>query len=162
MLSLKFTAYPQNTFLQENTSGGLVLYVRRILKDLNYKKLLLTVVKRKLLTHKKKGKKSNKNGKGLVIQLRDLRKSAQVLSLGLAILTVNKNLVTRVFPQILGPATNISQKNYGKNCYLGNFVFLPPFLLLIMLRNNEQNLRQTMLQVRIIVQGERGIFKHNF
>ena len=45
--------HPQNTFHQENTSGGLLLYVKRVLKDLSYKKLLFTVVKRNLLTLKK-------------------------------------------------------------------------------------------------------------
>ena len=40
----------QNTYLQENTSGGLLVYVKRVLKDLNYEKLLFTVVKRNLLT----------------------------------------------------------------------------------------------------------------
>ena len=45
----------------------------------------------------------------------------------------------------------INDKNYEKNYYLGKFVFLPPFPLLTMLRNNEQNLRQAMLWVRNIV-----------
>ena len=36
--------------LRENTSGGLALQLKRILKDLNYKKLLFTVAKRNLLT----------------------------------------------------------------------------------------------------------------
>ena len=35
---------------QENTSGGLLLYVKRVLKDLNYRKLLLIAVKGNLLT----------------------------------------------------------------------------------------------------------------
>ena len=48
------TAHPQNTTPQENTSGRLLLYVKRVLKDLNYKKLLFTVVKRNLLTLKNK------------------------------------------------------------------------------------------------------------
>ena len=38
--------------LQENTSGGLPLHVKRMLKDLNYKKVLFTVVKRNLLAIK--------------------------------------------------------------------------------------------------------------
>ena len=53
-------AHPQNTPLQENTSRGLFLYVKRVLKDFNYKKLLLTVVKRNFLTLKKQmNKKTN-------------------------------------------------------------------------------------------------------
>ena len=32
--------------LRENTSGGLLLHVTRIVKDLNYEKLLFTVVKK--------------------------------------------------------------------------------------------------------------------
>ena len=40
----KFAAHLQNT------SMGLLLHVKRILKDLNYKKVLFTVVKRNLLT----------------------------------------------------------------------------------------------------------------
>ena len=42
----KFPAHPQNTRLQENTSGGLILHVKRILKDLIYEKFLFTLVKR--------------------------------------------------------------------------------------------------------------------
>ena len=38
--------------LRENTSGGLLLHVKRILKDLNYEKFLFTVVKRNLLAIK--------------------------------------------------------------------------------------------------------------
>ena len=38
----------------EHLIGGLLLYVKRVLKDLNYKKLLFTVVKRNLFTHKNK------------------------------------------------------------------------------------------------------------
>ena len=38
--------------LRGNTSGGLLLHVKRILKDLNYEKLLFAVVKRNLLTVK--------------------------------------------------------------------------------------------------------------
>ena len=41
---------PTEQFLWENTSEGLLLHVKRILKDLNYKKLLFTVAKRNLLT----------------------------------------------------------------------------------------------------------------
>ena len=44
----------QNTLLQENTSGELLLYVKRIWKNLNYKKLLFTVVKRNVSTIKNK------------------------------------------------------------------------------------------------------------
>ena len=43
---------PQNTLLQENISGGLLLHVKRILKDLNYEKFLFTVVKRNILALK--------------------------------------------------------------------------------------------------------------
>ena len=47
----KSAAYSEHTLLQKNTSGGLlVVYVKRILIDLNYKKLLFTVVKKSLLT----------------------------------------------------------------------------------------------------------------
>ena len=38
--------------LWQNTSGGLLLHVKRILKDLNYEKFLFTVVKRNLLAIK--------------------------------------------------------------------------------------------------------------
>ena len=38
----------------------------------------------------------------------------------------------------------ISDRNYGKSCYLDNFVFLPSSPILTMLRNNEQNLREAM------------------
>ena len=48
----KFAARPQNTLLRENTSGGLLLHVKKILKDLNYKRFLFTVVKINLLTLK--------------------------------------------------------------------------------------------------------------
>ena len=47
-------AHLQNTYFQENISGELLLYVKRVLKDLNYEKLLFTVVKRNLLTLKNK------------------------------------------------------------------------------------------------------------
>ena len=42
----------------------------------------------------------------------------------------------------------------------GQFCVSTPFLLLTMLRNNEQKLRQAMLWVCDIIQGERGNFKH--
>ena len=42
----------------------------------------------------------------------------------------------------------IRDKNYEKNCYLDNFVFLLPSP---MLKNNEQNFRQAMLWVCNIV-----------
>ena len=48
------TSYPQNTSPQENTSGRLLLCVKIVLKDLNYKKLLFTTAKRNLLTLKNK------------------------------------------------------------------------------------------------------------
>ena len=48
----KFAAHLQDTLLRENTSGGLRLDVKRILKDLNCEKFLFTVVKRNLLTLK--------------------------------------------------------------------------------------------------------------
>ena len=38
--------------LRENTSGGLILHVKRILKDLKYEKFLFTVVKINLLAIK--------------------------------------------------------------------------------------------------------------
>ena len=41
-------AHPQNTSLQENTSGGIFLYAKRVLKYLNQKKLSFTVFKRNL------------------------------------------------------------------------------------------------------------------
>ena len=50
--SRKSAAHSQNNPLQGSTSGGLVLYVKRVLKDLNYKTLLFTVVKRNILTLK--------------------------------------------------------------------------------------------------------------
>ena len=56
----------------------------------------------------------------------------------------------------------ISDKNYGKNCYLDSSVFLTPSLLLTMLRNNEKNLRKDTLWVRNIVQEERGILNTLF
>ena len=56
--------------------------------------------------------------------------------------------------------STISNKNYGKNCYLDNLILKHSSTLITMLRNNEQKLRQGMLWVRKIVQGERGNFKH--
>ena len=50
----KSTSHPQNTSPQENTSGRLPLYVKIVLKDLDYKKLLFTTVERNLLTLKNK------------------------------------------------------------------------------------------------------------
>ena len=38
--------------LRENTSGGLILHVKRIFKDLNYEKFLFAIVKRKSLAIK--------------------------------------------------------------------------------------------------------------
>ena len=49
-----FTSHSQNTSPQENTSERLLLYVTIVLKDLNYKKLLFTSVKRNLLILKNK------------------------------------------------------------------------------------------------------------
>ena len=48
----KSEAHLQNTPLWENTSGGLLLHVKRIFKDLNYETFLFTVVKRNLLAIK--------------------------------------------------------------------------------------------------------------
>ena len=45
-------AHLQSTLLRENASGGLLLHVKRTLKDFSYKKFLFTTVKRKLLTLK--------------------------------------------------------------------------------------------------------------
>ena len=45
----KFAAHAQNDPLQENTSGGLFLYVKRDLKNLNYKKSPLIAVKKNYL-----------------------------------------------------------------------------------------------------------------
>ena len=42
--------HPQSTSPQENNSGRLLLYVKIVLRDLNYKKLLFRTVKRNLLT----------------------------------------------------------------------------------------------------------------
>ena len=59
--------------------------------------LFFTGVKRNLLTHTKKEKK-----KCPVIGPKSFRKGS---SPGLAILTVNKSLISRVSPQFLGPGT---------------------------------------------------------
>ena len=56
----KSASHLQNTPLRENTSGGLLLHVKRILKDLNYEKFLFTVVKRNLLAIKWINKQINK------------------------------------------------------------------------------------------------------
>ena len=53
MCLVKFAAHTHN-ISQENTCGGLLLYVQIILKDSNYKKLLFTTVKRNLLTPRNK------------------------------------------------------------------------------------------------------------
>ena len=45
--------------------------------------------------------------------------------------------------------TTITDKNYGKNCYLDNVSL--PFPVLTMLRDNDCNLRQAMLLVCKIV-----------
>ena len=49
----EFASYPQKTSPQENTSGRLLLYVKIVLKYLNYKKLLFTTVKRNFFNIKK-------------------------------------------------------------------------------------------------------------
>ena len=72
--------------------------------------LFFTGVKRNLLTHTKKEKK-----KCPVIGPKSFRKGS---SPGLAILTVNKSLISRVSPQFLGPGTrqnNNSNNNDGNN-----------------------------------------------
>ena len=53
---------------------------------------------------------------------------------------------------------SLSDKNYGKNCYLDNSCFYP-FPILTMLRNNEKNLFQAMSWVRNIV--HRGFLNLN-
>ena len=53
-VSRKFAAHPQNNIVQENTPEELLLYVKRVLKDYNYKRLLITFVKRNSLTLKNK------------------------------------------------------------------------------------------------------------
>ena len=45
VLPQTFQAHQQNTLLQENTSGGLLLNVKRVLKDLNYKSYYLQLLK---------------------------------------------------------------------------------------------------------------------
>ena len=45
----------------------------------------------------------------------------------------------------------ISDKNYGKNCYLDNFVFLSSLTPLNNVEGNEQNFCQAMLLVRNII-----------
>ena len=47
--------------LRENTSGGLILHVKRILKVLYYEKFLFTVVKRNSLALKVDGNNNNNN-----------------------------------------------------------------------------------------------------
>ena len=47
--------------LRENTSGGLTLHVKRILKVVYYEKLLFTVVKRNSLAIKMNNKNNNNN-----------------------------------------------------------------------------------------------------
>ena len=49
--------------LRENTSGGLTLHVKRILKVVYYEKLLFTVVKRNSLAIKMNNKNNNNNNK---------------------------------------------------------------------------------------------------
>ena len=44
----------------------------------------------------------------------------------------------------------------------GQFCVSTPFLLLTRLKNNEQKLHQAMLWVCIIIEGEKGNFKHTF
>ena len=56
----KSVAHPQNTLPWESTSGELLLHVKRSLKDLIYKKILFTIVKRNLLTIKMNKKQINK------------------------------------------------------------------------------------------------------
>ena len=66
----KIAAHPQITLSQENTSEGLLLYVKWILKDLIYKKLLFTIVKRNLSTYNN----NNNNNKCPVTGPRSFRK----------------------------------------------------------------------------------------
>ena len=54
-----------------------------------------------------------------------------------------------------------SDKNYWKNCFLGNFLFLS-LPLSPMLGKNKQNLCQAMLWVRNIVLGEKKDFWTHF
>ena len=51
---LRIHITPAKISPQENISGRLFLYVKIVLKDLNYKKLLFTTVKRNLLALKNK------------------------------------------------------------------------------------------------------------
>ena len=57
----KFSAHPQNTPLQENTSGGLILHVKIILKVFYYEKKLFTVVKRNSFAIKMDNNNNNNN-----------------------------------------------------------------------------------------------------
>lgn len=57
-------------------TGALLLYVKKVLKDLHFKKLLSTVVKRDILIDK---------------------------NVGIVIWTVNENLKIRILTRILGP-----------------------------------------------------------
>ena len=56
---IRSTSVEHNTFLRENTSGGLLLHIKGLLKDLYYKKFLFTVFKRNILTLKM-NKQTNK------------------------------------------------------------------------------------------------------
>ena len=42
---IEITANPENTLFQMNISGGLFLYAKRVLKEINYKKLLFKLLK---------------------------------------------------------------------------------------------------------------------
>ena len=53
----------------------------------------------------------------------------------------------------------ISCKKYGENCYLCNFVFLPNFPDLTMLRIKEQKLRQTVLWYATLYRERRKVLK---
>ena len=95
----KFAAHPQITLFQENSSGGAFLYVKRVIKDLNCKKLF-TVVKKKYY-HKHTHTHAHKEGP--VIGPRSFKKGLRFLHW--ALLTLNKNLITRDLRRLLGPAT---------------------------------------------------------
>ena len=73
----------RTTPLRENTSGGLLLHVKKELKDINYEKFLFTVVKRNLSAikmDKQKNKKiKNKNYKYPVIVSSSPRKALRPL-----------------------------------------------------------------------------------
>ena len=56
----KSSAHLQKTLPWESTSGEQLLHVKRSLKDLIYKKILFTIVKRNLLTIKMNKKQINK------------------------------------------------------------------------------------------------------